>query len=69
MNPQLIGPALAVVGFAVNALWSWFNLRWEKRTLEHIDDLKSWMRERYYDRDFLDERQNVLVKRLEKAGV
>jgi hypothetical protein len=38
------GPwARQILGFLVNAAWSWFNVRWEKRTLEHIDDLNAWI--------------------------
>ena len=68
MNAQLATAIIAVVGFIGNALWSYFNARWEKRTLEHIDSLKEWIRANYYDRSFLDERTRQITERLERAG-
>jgi hypothetical protein len=69
MDKQLIGLVLTILGFFVNAVWAWFNIRWEKRTLEHIDSLKGWIADHYYDKDFADERHHTLTERLQKAGV
>lgn len=68
MSPTLINVLLVGAGLAINATWSVYNARFEKRVIEQIGAVKDWARAEFYDRKLLDERQADIERRLSAAG-
>lgn len=68
MSPTVINILLVGAGLAVNATWSIYNARIEKRIAEQVSAVKDWARAEFYDRKLLDERHSDIERRLSAAG-